>query len=328
MLNSSFILSIIFCHILPLNAQEIYTANGIPRDTSFTLYSAFIKIKKDFPIAQPVENRMPESVSKIKNLVYISYGKRDLHLDIFEPKNIQEKYFPAVLLIHGGGWSSGTREMEYPMAQNLAAKGYISVCAEFRLSPEAKYPAAIFDLKTAIRWMRQNASKYHIDSNKIAVYGCSSGGHLAAFIGATNGIEKFEGTTGMLGSSSKVQAVIDIDGILDFTTPAESGHDDDPYKPSAGKKWLGVSIKENPKLWIEASPVNYAGKNTPPILFINSSLPRFHAGRDSLIEILKSFNIYAEVHSIPGTPHTFWLFHPWFDQTFNYIIEFLNKGFK
>jgi len=68
--------------------------------------------------------------------------------------------------------------------------------------------------------------------------------------------------------------------------------------------------------------------NTPPILFINSSLPRFHAGRDSVISILNSHGIYSEVHTLPETPHPFWLFHPWFDQTVEYATGFLDKVLK
>jgi acetyl esterase/lipase len=322
---------VIILFAAPDYAQKIDYLNGIPGDTSYTLYGTFNKLKKHFPFIEPASAKTIDNVEEIKNIVYAEYGNRRLHLDIFTPKNISFKaglFLPAVLFIHGGGWSSGTREMLQPMAKLLASKGYAAITAEYRLSPEAKYPAAIYDLKAAVRWMHANASKYKIDSNKIAVYGCSAGGHLAAFIGATNGIKKFEGSGGNQDHSSIVQAVIDIDGILDFTTPAESGHDDNSAKPSAGKKWLGASIKENSGIWVEASPVHYAGENTPPMLFINSSLPRFHAGRDSVIKILNSFHIYTEVHTIPNSPHAFWLFHPWFDQTFRWTIDFLNKTFK
>jgi pectinesterase len=125
-----------------------------------------------------------------------------------------------------------------------------------------------------------------------------------------------------------VQAVVDIDGVLDFTDPAESAKDSIPQKPSAGKSWFGASFKENPALWREASPINYVDKNTPPILFVNSSLPRYHAGRDEAIERLKKLGIYSEVHTIPDTPHPFWLFHPWFDEACGYIVTFLDKILK
>jgi len=122
--------------------------------------------------------------------------------------------------------------------------------------------------------------------------------------------------------------IIDVDGILDFTHPAESNKDSDPLKPSAGKAWFGYSYKEKPELWMEASPFNYVTEKTPPILFINSSQDRFHAGRDYMIEKMNIYNIYSEVHTIPDTPHPFWLFHPWFKKTLDYTVTFLNRVFK
>ncbi|MCX6167753.1 MAG: alpha/beta hydrolase [Ignavibacteriales bacterium] len=311
-----------------LTAQEIKIKKEVPTDTSFTLIGTAQKIAKDFPFARLVKQELQNGVIEKKNVVYCSLGDRKLHLDIYSPKQKDNKKFPGVILIHGGGWRSGDRSMEAPMAQQLALHGYIAATVEYRLSPEAKYPAAIYDLKSAVRWMRSNANKFNIDSSKIAVYGSSSGGHLAAFLGATNGLKKFEGTYGNLNHSSNVQAIINIDGILDFTDPAESGKDNDPEKPSVGKLWLSYSFKERPALWNEASPLNYVGNKTPPIIFINSSIERFHAGRETFIEKLKIYNIYYEVHTIPDTPHTFWLFHPWFEQTYKLICAFLDKAFK
>ena len=144
----------------------------------------------------------------------------------------------------------------------------------------------------------------------------------------TNDLKKLDGNEGNNAVSSEVQAIIDMDGILDFTDPNESGKDSDPAKLSAGAAWFGATFKEAPKKWIEASPIVYAGKNTPPILFINSSLPRFHAGRDSVIATLNSYGIYSEVQTIINTPHPFWLFNPWFEPTVKYMVDFLDKIFK
>jgi pectinesterase len=119
-----------------------------------------------------------------------------------------------------------------------------------------------------------------------------------------------------------------MDGVLDFTDPNESAKDDNPAKRSAGAYWFGATFKEAPEKWIEASPLIYADKNTPPMLFVNSSLPRFHAGRDSVITILNKHGIYSEVHTITGTPHPFWLFNPWFRPTVEYMVAFLDKVFK
>lgn len=314
----------------------------IPRDTSFTPYMAWIKIKKEFPQTEIVKPKLPEGVLAQENLVYsvlpeTEFGRRELHLDLFRPEKPGK--YPALLLIFGGGWRSGNKSMQTPMAQQIAAHGYVTACVEYRLSPEALYPAAVYDIKAAIRFLRTNASEYSIDPDKIAISGSSAGGQLAALVGSTSGVKKFDKEISLRQAqgkkkkrkkpvSTKIQAIIDMDGILDFRAPAERTKDTDPAKKSAGAWWFGKTFQEAPDLWIEASPIEYIGKNTPPMLFINSSLPRFHYGRDSAIVILNKYHIYSEVHSIPDTPHPFWLFHPWFEPTVEYMLNFLNRILK
>jgi len=284
-------------------------------DTAFTIYGTILKVTKQFPNAELVVPKLPKDVQEKKDIVYISYGSRKMHLDIYSPVK-KNKLYPAVLLIHGGGWRSGNRQMEIPMALFLASHGYVAVTVDYRLSPEALYPAALIDIKAAVKWLRANSTRYHINTNKIALYGCSSGGQLVALLGTSNENQ-----------SLSVQAVIDIDGVLDMTDPNESAKDTDSSKPSSGKRWFGYSFQERPDLWKEASALNYVNANSAPICFINSSLPRFHAGRDQMITKLNKLGIYSEVHTVPDTPHEFWLFHPWFDVTSEYIIKFLDKLF-
>lgn len=317
-----------------LSGQEIDEHYTIPRDTSYTVNSTFKKLRVNYPFIKIVSSTLPEGVSVEKDLVYISYGNRKLHLDLFLPQNPTHTPHPAVILVHAGGWRSGDKSLQIPMAQQLAARGYVTAAVEYRLSPEAKYPAAVYDLKAAIRWIRANASHYYIDPNKIAILGCSSGGQLVSLVGVANGVEKFAGESTYQGGNSSnisenVQAIINIDGILDFTSEQARKYEDDPSKnPSSAGEWFGGRYNEKPDLWKEASPLYYVNEETPPILFINSDVPRFHVGRDDMIEKLKQFNIYYEVHTIPGTPHSFWFFHPWFEQTLQYTVDFLDICFS
>ncbi len=298
-----------------------------PRDTTFSVWSAGQKIKKDFPDAVEVKQFKGLKIKDERNVVYYSLGNRDLHADLFYPDNKSGNKIPAIILIHGGGWASGTKSHLVPLAQILAVNGYFTATVEHRLSPEAVYPAAITDLKTFVKWLKINAGKYNIDTTKIAVLGCSSGATLASFVGVTGGNPKFQSHKINGKVSDKVQAIINIDGIVDFTDPNESAKDDDPAKPSAGARWFGYTFKQNPEIWKEASPLTYVSKNTPPTLYINSALPRFHAGRDQFLKVLTDNHIYSEVHTIDNTPHPFWLFHPWFDETWPKIIGFLHTVF-
>jgi pectinesterase len=305
-----YLLAVVFC-CGPACAQLTTGITG-KRDTSFSTWSAYIKIRKTQPDIHIVKEQNFSQVEEHRNLVYASIGERSLQLDAFLPK-ASRKPAPAILIIHGGGWRSGNRSQHIPLAQHLAAAGYACFTAEYRLSTEALYPAAVDDLLKALVWIKANAKRFHIDQKKLAVLGFSAGGVLAAFIGARSG--------------NDVQAVIDIDGTLSFVHP-ESGEGDDSRSTSAATYWFGYTKKENPELWTAASPLTYAGQNKAPFLFLNSSVDRMHAGRDDFSEILKKNGIYTEVHTFEGAPHAFCLFDPWFQPTVHYIITFLDQVFK
>lgn len=299
-----------------------------PRDTSFTVWSAGQKIKKDFPFAIPVKKFNDLPVLEEKDIVYYTINNRDIHADLFYPDKMESHKRAAIILIHGGGWASGNKSHLVPMSQKLAESGFFTATVEHRLSPEAKYPAAITDLKTFVKWLKSNSLKYNIDTTKIAVLGCSSGATLASLLGTTGQNQKFTSHNFKGNFSDKIHALINIDGIVDFTDPAESGKDNDPLNPSAGARWFGYTFQLNPEIWVEASPITYVNNQTPPTLFINSSIPRFHAGRDEYTGILQQNGIYFEIHTIENTPHPFWLFHPWFDETWPLISQFLIKVFQ
>jgi acetyl esterase/lipase len=319
---------LILLFVQPLPAARQVPRQEVKRDTSFTVLSTAAKLRKQYPFVRIAEPPLPKGVSLHRNLVYSTIGTRQLHLDILRPENSRRGPSPVVLLIHGGGWRSGDRSQAIPMGKRLAAIGYVAAAVEYRLSTEALYPAAVHDLKAAIRWLRANASKFGIDTTRIAALGCSAGGQLAALLGTTNGKPEFEGLSGSIGHSSTVQAVVDIDGVLDFNTPDEIGADSIVAKTKAASLWFGGTFAEKRNVWEEASPITHVGPTTPPIAFINSSLDRYHFGRDEMIGKLKTLGIYSEVHTLPDTPHPFWLFDPWFETTCKHVISFLDKNLK
>jgi acetyl esterase/lipase len=305
-----------------LNAQNLKGITNV-RDTSYATASAFKKTLKDFPNTTMVSKMHFDFVKQKNDIVYCSYGKRKMKMDVFFDVNAKKKQ-TAVIIIHGGGWRSGNRQQHHSMAQKLASLGYVCFTPEYRLSTEALFPAAIYDLKAAIRWIRENADRYNVNPNQIVALGFSAGGELAAFMGTTGNMPLFEGVVTNSDSLSQVNAVVDIDGTLSFVHP-ESSEGDDSKRISAGTYWFGYSKKENPKLWEAASPLSYVGATAPPTLFINSSVARMHAGRDDYRKILSENGIYSEVHEFENSPHSFCLFNPWFDPTIQYIDGFLTK---
>ncbi|GJM33898.1 MAG: hypothetical protein DHS20C18_28990 [Saprospiraceae bacterium] len=316
---------IVFFFLVLISTLTGFTQSAYsPRDSSYSIYSSYVKIKKHYPDVRPVWSDLPKRVQAKSNVVYTNHkGERPLHLDIFYSKKKKKKKRPAILMIHGGGWTTGSKENLIPMAQQLAKEGYITVTVEYRLSAEAQYPAAIYDLKTAVRWIRAHADEFGIDTNRIAAYGCSAGAHLASFLGATNGLPQFEGSLDNQTFSSDVQAVLNIDGILSFIHPEAKPE----WTGPSANRWLD-DYGSYYERWKEASPLEYAGKATPPFLFVNSSFPRFHAGRDDLIVILSENGIYNEGYTFDDSPHGFWLLDPWFEPTLKYSLGFLKKVFK
>ncbi|WP_304037726.1 alpha/beta hydrolase [Mesonia mobilis] len=286
----------------------------------YTIATTFEKYNKEYPFIEQIQSFASENVIAEEDIVYKKTATSNLKLDIYCPKISSEEKWPAVLLIHGGGWISGSKENLRILAQHLAESGFVAITAAYRLSMEAVYPAGVIDIKDALRWMRSNAENYNIDSKRIAILGTSAGAQLATLVGVTPNTKIYNELDEAI--SSEVQAIVNIDGIVSFIHPEASA------EGKVAELWLDGSRDENPKNWKEASPLEYVDKNTPPILFINSSRPRFHAGRDDMIKILNKNNIYSEVHTLKDSPHSFWLLQPWFQPTLAYTVSFLNKIFK
>lgn len=313
-IQNSVLLVILFLLDIPSYSQEKQ-----PEFKPYTIEVTYQKLKKDYPFITPIQPLISKRIKSKQNIVYKKTGDTKLNADVYLPKDTSRKTYPAVLLIHGGGWLTGSKENLRLMAQHLALNGYVAITANYRLGLENPYPAAVMDLKDALRWLRKNAMKYHVDPDKIAVLGTSAGGQLATLIGTTPNSLIYNKNELI---SDAVQAIVNIDGIVSFIHPEAS---------SEGKMasiWLNGTKDTNFKNWKEASPLEYVNEKTPPVLFINSAQPRFHAGRDEMVSKLEACHIYNEVFTISNTPHSFWLMHPWFETTLGHTLDFLNKILK
>ncbi|MCU4177271.1 alpha/beta fold hydrolase [Carboxylicivirga sp. N1Y90] len=279
------------------------------KDTSYTVWSALKKVKKKYPKVT-LAKVDAKGVLMQEDVIFFSHKERDLHADLYRLTKNDKCDKPLVVLIHGGGWRSGNKSMMESLAQKLALQGYVTVAIEYRLSDEATYPAAFNDIEDALDFFKLNAKQFQIDSNQIVLLGCSAGASLASLLAVTS-------------EKHSIKALVNIDGIIDFTDHNESGKDLDPKEPSAGARFFGCTFKQCPEVWKEASAVNHVNKYAPPSLFVNSSISRFHAGRDAYVSVLKANNIYYEIHILNDSPHSFWLFEPWFAETSHHILHFL-----
>lgn len=320
-------LTLLFC--LSTQAQHYKLHSNIPIDSSYSTANEYKKHIKKYPFITLPDLGNTQSLTIHPDITYSTYNNHDLHLDVIHPKLVSgNERFPVIVIVHGGGWRSGDKNMDHPMAYELARRGYTTVCVEYRLSMEALYPTAIADIKTAIRWVRANKNSYPFDIKHIAIQGTSAGGQMAALIGSING--KYPPFQSQLYKrySDKVDAVINLDGVLAFIHPESGEGVDKPGKPSAATLWFGKPVTEDSLSRKEASALTHINRHSAPSLFVNSSQPRFHGGRDDMIKKMQQWNINTEVHQHEDCMHSFWLFNPWFDQTVVWIDEFLKKEFK
>jgi acetyl esterase/lipase len=211
--------------------------------------------------------------------------------------------YPAILCIHGGGFRAGTRQGYDGMIKKLAQNGYVAATVTYRLAPKYQFPAAIHDVKAAVRWLRANASKYHVDPQRIGVTGGSAGGHLAQFLGVTGGVAQFEGDGGNPGQSSRVTCVVNYYGPSDFTQSYGKSVDAAEVLPL----FLGGNLEQARARHIQASPLYWVTPEAAPTLCIHGTKDNYVAYEQAtwLVDRLKACAVEAELLTIEGAGHGF-----------------------
>ena len=221
---------------------------------------------------------------KYKNIVYATIDGKELGLDIYMPPAIASPHL--LIWVHGGAWRSGTKES---VPKVFVENGFAVASLDFRQSTEARFPAQVHDIKAAIRFLRAKGSEYGYRSDKFAIAGSSSGGHLAALVGVSNGNKELEGTIGnYLNQSSDVQAIVDYFGasnlmtILSQSTPFGLN-----MRRPALKLLLGASPDSVKTVAQLASPVMHVDKSDPPLLI-------FHGDQDPQMPINQSHELEGQ----------------------------------
>jgi acetyl esterase/lipase len=235
--------------------------------------------------------KLPENVDVQHDVEYGKAGNKALFLDLYKPKESKGKT-PGLIFVHGGSWRGGNRKIYGYYCQHFAEKGYVAATIEYRLSGEAPFPAAIQDVKCAIRWMRANAGKLGVDPDKIGLVGGSAGGHLVLLAAYANTDDpELEGTGGNPGVSSRVQAVVDLYGPV--TLRANKSSPKNPVLQFMG----GKSSDEAPELYAKASPFNHLTKDAPPTLILHGTV-------DELVPIAQSDKLAAKLAEL-GVPYLY-----------------------
>lgn len=206
-----------------------------------------------------------------QNIEYARIGDRSLMLDIYPPTNqgVSIDAVPVIVWVHGGAWRSGSKDSVPVKA--WGEHGFAIASVDYRLSPEAKFPAQIHDIKAAIRFLRAKAIMYSLDPDRFVVAGASAGGHLAALVGVTNGNEDLEGIIGDQPEvSSDVQAMVSFYGASNLQTIlSQSTEHGLSVRVPALQLLLGGQPDDVLRLTRLASPVMHVDPKDPPLWLIH-----------------------------------------------------------
>ncbi len=209
------------------------------------------------------------------NLDYAGNGNSKQMLDLYIPTSVTTPS-PLIIHIHGGAFLMGSKgSSEVPSFATFYNNGYVCADINYRLSTDSVWPAQVYDCKAAVRYLKANASLYHIDTNKIAVIGESAGGYLVSMLGTTAGVANLEGLhLGNTNVSSRVHAVVDLFGpinfltmdteatALGFTITTNSG-------TSPESKLMGAAVQTIPERIALANPTTYIS-NDDAAFFISA----------------------------------------------------------
>jgi len=228
------------------------------------------------------------------NIPYVYHNDYPQKLDLFVPNFAVTKPVPCIIFIHGGGWQVHKRAWFESFARYAAFKGYAAVTIDYRMLHAVDSPLeCVYDAKAAVRWVRANAAKYHIDPNKIGVSGASAGGHLAAILATSGDVPDVEGRVGNLHVSSEVQAAVGL------ATPALTGK-------RFSWPW---NRGEKPKWFNKISPYRYIDKGDAPMKFIHGTADKTVDPDDAkdLYEAYKKNGLTTEIEFIEGAGHVFYM---------------------
>ena len=263
----------------------------------------------------------PGGVAMHRDLVYATMdGFRPLTLDLYEtPSKAKAPPRPLIVFVHGGGWATGDARhlagfADFPSTlAALAAKGYVVASVNYRLSGEAHFPAAVQDVKSAIRWLRGRAADYNIDATRAMAWGAEAGGQLAAMVGTSCGVNALEPAAD---AKSKTTLASDcVQGVVDWYGPADlaswdtgAAHPSEPGAPTRLGAYLGCEAADcAPGLVRAASPHSYISALTPPFLVQHGSadtnVPPEQAQK--LSDALREQHVPADILIYPGVGQDF-----------------------
>ena len=250
----------------------------------------------------PKEVEIPTNIRVERDVRYLA-ADRNEKADVYSPTTMTAGVrVGAVLLMHGGGFNDGdkARGREIQMAVEMVQHGFVCMSINYKLWNKGvknpTWPQSLYDAKTAVRWLRANADRLQIDPERIAAFGNSAGGNLAAMLAVTTPDDGLEPASPLPEMSTKVKCAVDLYGALDLP----NYHD---------MKMFLQTRAENPEIYKKASPVTYVKPGAAPMLLVHGTADETvpHSQAETMAEALKKAGVEHQLELVPEAPHTFYL---------------------
>ena len=223
---------------------------------------------------------------KWEDVKFISHLSGDLVLDVCRPDDRKPR--AAVLCLHGGFWAKGSKKFMHPLAEGLVEKGYVAVCSNYRLTDVAPAPAQLHDVFSAIRFLRENATDYGIDPEKIGVTGSSAGGYLAVMAAVFDTGDKRTRPNAAVGMGAQTDLLsphIQNSTVLNWS------------------KFMGGFYREVPQNYVKQSPINHLSSDDPPVAIIYGELDKPSTRANEFRQKAVRLGVATGLTEIPGAPH-------------------------
>jgi acetyl esterase/lipase len=260
----------------------------------------------------------PKAKVTIDNdVVYTKVGASELKLDMARPEG--DGPFPALLIIHGGGWRAGDKKDNRPALAELARRGYVAISPQYRFCPKDLFPAQVHDVKAAVRWLRAHKDEYKIDPDHIGAFGFSAGGHLSLMLGVTGPEDGLEGDVPTNAPSSKIQAVVNYFGPTDLEASDI---------PEVTRPILKDFLADTPGLAAKASPLTYVSAGDAPMLTFQGTKDPLvpYTQAEKLADAMTKAGVGGRVEILIGAGHG------WggaeMVRTFNETVAFFDQHLK
>lgn len=251
---------------------------------------------------------MAPTQREIFNVAYSSQSPAH-KLDVYLPRRLGPH--PVIVFVHGGGYVAGDKRdgQEQPVLTALE-RGYAVVSINYRLLEEVRFPAQVHDVKAAVRWVRAHADTYGFDSDRIALWGSSAGGHLAVLAANTDTPRFDDLSLGNGSQSSRVRAVVDWFGPVDFAEMHEylqAQGEDATATQTVGIRYLSEMLESSPELVNEADPTTHISSSDPPVFIqhgdADTTVPVWHSEKLASAILDRFGSQKAKVSILSGAGH-------------------------